>query len=441
MRSSLVNLLLCTFLLKVSNTEKITFENVTVRWYVGKEKQETVYTSDNLKKIIPIEEEKVLVWIDGSIPILYEKSVSDIPNLNLLSLSGVGMEEIKPGAFGNLPLLEALFLDSNNLTEIKTDTFVDLNVSYIDLPSNSIVLLQPGAFKNFKAVRVELDNNKLAELPSGVFENCTLGSLSLSDNLLHTIAPSALSTIALTRLSLFGNKLEEIQPEVFDMQELIALDLDVNLVKLLRPGDLRNLPKLKILRLARNELKEIPEGVFNNTKLTRLDLNGNKIAKIARKAFDDMPDLVALYINSNNLTQWDNNWLRGAKSLAHISVNFNEIMEIPDEAFKNYPRMTSIGLQGNKIRKISAKAFDKLEHVDFYLNLASNDIDSWSPDLLGNVNVVLLGLNGNKLQCIEGDLKTVFKNVEVTNLRNNPWNEECVNKIEEFIQTPEELVD
>ncbi|XP_063914526.1 leucine-rich repeat-containing protein 15-like [Zophobas morio] len=438
MRSSLINLLLCIFLLKLSNTEKVTFKNVTVQWYVGNETQDSVYTSDNLKKIIPVEEEKVPVWIQGSIPILYEKSVSDIPNLNILSLSGVGMEEIKPGAFGNLPLLKALLLDSNNLTQIKTDTFVDLNVSYIDLSFNSIVLLQPGAFKNIKAERVDLRNNKLAELPSRVFENFTLENLILRDNLLHTIASSALSKIALRTLSLFGNKLEEIEPEVFDIQELLALNLDDNLVKLLRPGDLRNLPNLKILRLARNELKEIPKGVFNNTKLTRLELNANKIAKIASKAFDDMPELEILFINSNNLTQWDNNWLRGAKSLVHISVNFNQITEIPDEAFKNYPRVKIIDLKGNKIGKISAKAFDKLERVDYYLNLASNDIDSWNPDLLGNVSIGGLGLNGNKLQCIEGELKTVFKNVEVTNLRNNPWNEECVKKIEEFIPTPAE---
>ncbi|KAJ3656911.1 hypothetical protein Zmor_015956 [Zophobas morio] len=441
MRSSLVNLLLCTFFLKVSTSEKITFENVTVQWYVGNKTQETVYTSDNLKKIIPDEEDEVRVWIHGSIPILYEKSVSDIPNLYILRLSGVGMEEIKPGAFGNLPLLKALLLDSNNLIEIKTDTFVDLNVLYIDLSFNSIVLLQPGVFKNFKAVHVNLGNNKLAELPRGVFENFTLENLILSYNLLHTIAPSALSTIGLTKLSLFGNKLEEIDPEAFDMQELITLELDDNLVKLLRPGDLRNLPKLEILVLARNELEEIPEGVFNNTKLIVLILDANKIAKIASKAFDDMPDLVALYIDSNNLTQWDNNWLRGAKSLAHISVNFNQIMEIPDKAFKNYPRVKSIGLEGNKIGKISAKAFDKLEHVDDYLDLSFNEIDSWSPHLLGNVSVGRLELNGNMLPCIEGDLKTVFKNVEVTNFQYNPWNEECVKKVEEFIQTSVELVD
>ena len=291
MRSLLLNLLVCIFRFKVSDREKITFVNVTVQWYFYHEletiEQETVASFDNVKKIIP-DEEPVSVTIHGSIPILYEKSVFEVPNLIALNLNDVGLKQIKPGAFGNLPHLKWLSLSGNKLTEIKSDTFADPNLSYLDLSFNSIVLLQPGAFKNFNADIVILDNNKLTELPSGVFKNVTLGILSLNGNFLHTIAPKALSPIGLTRLDLSKNELEEIDPDVFDMQKLISLDLDDNSIKLLRPGDLINLPELSELRLAQNELKEIPDGVFNNTKLTYLNLNDNKIVKIASKAFDGM---------------------------------------------------------------------------------------------------------------------------------------------------------
>ncbi|KAJ3656912.1 hypothetical protein Zmor_015957, partial [Zophobas morio] len=218
MPSLLLNLVVRICLFNVSNSDKITFENVTVRSYFYKGALETQATSVNLKKMIP-DEEPVRVDITGGVPILYEKSVFDIPNLNSLDLADVGLEEIKPGAFGNLPLLDTLFLNRNNLTLIKSGTFTDLNVSYLDLSSNSIFLLQPRAFKNFKAGHVSLDKNKLTEISSGVFENVTLRSLSLGDNHLYIIAPKALSAIGLTTLSLFGNKLEEIDPEVFDMQE------------------------------------------------------------------------------------------------------------------------------------------------------------------------------------------------------------------------------
>ncbi|KAJ3656915.1 hypothetical protein Zmor_015960 [Zophobas morio] len=422
MRSSLVNLLVCTFLVKVSNSEN-TFENVTVVLARNDVPEAKVATFDSLKEVIP--DVKDEVTITGNVPILYENSIFDIPSLYSLELSNVGLEEIKPGAFGNVPLLNKLVLNSNNLTEIQSDTFTDLNVGYIDLSSNSIFLLQPGAFTNFKADKMTLENNNLTELSCGVFENVTLGILNLDSNSLYTIAPKALSTLGLTRLNLFGNNLEEIDPEVFDLQELESLDLDYNSIKFLRPGDLRNLPQLLFLRLSGNELEEIPEGVFNNTKLTYLNLAENQIVKIASKAFDGMLALRALKIDSNNLTQWDD-WLTSPS--ASILVRFNQITEIPDEAFKNYSRLFNINLQGNRIRKISTKAFRKLEQIR-YFNLADNEIDNWDPETLRNVSIVGLDLSGNRLKCIKGDLETIFKNVQKIRLENNPWKKECAKKI------------
>ncbi|KAJ3656902.1 hypothetical protein Zmor_015947 [Zophobas morio] len=212
MRSSLVNLLLCICVLHLSKSEKLTFKNVTVRWRHNYKKGETVATSDSLKKIIP-DDERVSVEIPGSIPILYEKSVFDIPNLDSLDLYDVGLQEIKPGAFGNLPHLKWLSLRKNNLTEIKTNTFSDQKIIYLDLSFNSIIVLHPGAF-NFNANLLILANNKLTEFPSGVFENVTIRTLILAKNFLHTIAPKALSTIALNKLALSNNIFDEINPEI-----------------------------------------------------------------------------------------------------------------------------------------------------------------------------------------------------------------------------------
>ncbi|KAJ3656904.1 hypothetical protein Zmor_015949 [Zophobas morio] len=206
-----------------------------------------------------------------------EKSVFDIPNLDSLDLYDVGLQEMKAGAFGNLPHLKWLSLPKNNLTEIKTNTFSDQKIIYLDLSFKySIIVLHPGAFKNFNANLLILANNQLTEFPSGVFENVTIRTLILAKNLLHTIAPKTLSTIALNKLALSNNIFDEINPESFDMQQLIALYFRGNLVKLLRPGDLRNLSELKELWLAGNDLEEIPEGVFNNTKLTVLNLNAKQ---------------------------------------------------------------------------------------------------------------------------------------------------------------------
>ena len=52
MRSLLLDLLICIFL-KVSKSENITFENVTVQWRVNNELIESVATFESLKNIIP----------------------------------------------------------------------------------------------------------------------------------------------------------------------------------------------------------------------------------------------------------------------------------------------------------------------------------------------------------------------------------------------------
>ncbi|KAJ3656889.1 hypothetical protein Zmor_015934 [Zophobas morio] len=426
----LTRLAIAVVLCKASTSEEITFKNVTVEWVSDTGGNTTVVTSNSLKNDVPSGEE-MSVNINGEVPILYERSVSDIENLKSLVLSGVDLEEIKPGAFVNLPVLQILILSKNKLTELKSDTFRDLNVSTIDLSQNSITTLQPETFKNINIRHLTLSNNQIVEFPSGVFENVTLGSLHLYNTLLKTIAPKALATTSLSSLVLSENKLEEIDPEAFDMPELTSLSLDFNSIKHLRAGDSKNLPQLNTLDLVANKLEEVPEGVFNNSKITHLKLNYNKISTIASKAFEDMSKISVLHFDHNNLTQWDNNWLGGTSNPDYVMAGFNQFSEIPDEAFKNYPKLYSIDLQGNKIMKISPKAFHKLERVVNF-SLRDNEIDSWGPDWLVGVSIGTIDLSGNKLKCIDGDLDDIFKNNDFVQLEDNPWDTECAEKIKDF---------
>ena len=66
--------------------------------------------------------------------------------------------------------------------------------------------------------------------------------------------------------------------------------------------------------------------------------------------------------------------------------------------------------------------------------MANNGIDRWDPNFLGNTSLGILNLRGNKLECVEGDLNTVFRNVRLIKFEDNPWNEECAKKIEEFLE-------
>ncbi|XP_063913625.1 leucine-rich repeat-containing G-protein coupled receptor 4-like [Zophobas morio] len=387
-------LLLVIFLLKISDAREITFKNVTILYVTASKNETRLGTADNLKKIIP-SGEKLSVKVTGVVPVLYEQSIHDIHNLESLQLNEESLKEIKPGAFGNLPLLRYLDLSENKITEIKSGTFSNLNLSLINLAFSSIKSLQPGAFKNVIIGELALSGNSRTELPLGIFENVTLKSLDLSSNRMHTISSKALPR-SLRNLNLKINRVESIDSDNFNHPELTSLDLSYNQIKLLRPGDLKNLPRLKKLTLESNMLTEIPDGVFNNTTITDLNLQFNQIATIATKAFDHMPKLKRLSIMyNNNLTLWDNNWLAGSSELSALIVNNNRITEIPDEAFKNYRDVFHIDLAHNKISKISMKAFHNVGHIHI-LDLAANEIDSWNPDWVANVSIDRIDLNWNK---------------------------------------------
>ncbi|KAJ3656849.1 hypothetical protein Zmor_015894 [Zophobas morio] len=394
-----LQLLLAIFLLKNSDGQEITFKNVTIKYTTDSKNELKVATAESLKKIVP-SGEKVSVNVNGDVPVLYEQSIYDLQNLKSLEITEVSLKEIKPGAFGNLPLLRNLDLSKNNLTEIKSGTFSNLNLTVINLMFNSIRSLQAGTFKNVVVQELKLSANSLTEFPRGIFENVTLKSLYLNSNPIHTISPKALP-ISLKDLDLFYAQLESIDPEIFDYPELTSLILDHNQIKFLRPGDLKNLPRLEDLTLSYNKLTEIPEGVFNNTNIMNLKLNYNQISTVATKAFDDMPKLEWLDISKNKLTLWDNNWLPGSPELFLFFVDDNQITEIPDEAFKNYNGVFLLSIENNKISKISMKAFHNLGHIRF-LSLASNELESWNPDLVANVNIGEIDVSKNKFNSGKG---------------------------------------
>ena len=108
-----------------------------------------------------------------------------------------------------------------------------------------------------------------------------------------------------------------------------------------------------------------------------------------------MPKLDLLDISMNNLTLWDNNWLAVSSELSVLLVNHNQITEIPDEAFKNFPNVFGLDLRHNKISRISMKAFHNVGHIHM-LDLANNEIDSWNPDWVANVSIDDIDLNWNK---------------------------------------------
>ncbi|KAJ3652959.1 hypothetical protein Zmor_018881 [Zophobas morio] len=355
-----------------------------------------------------------VAYVTGTVRTIYENTVTDLQNLNGLNFTQVGLEEIQIGAFTNFPKLETLTLNSNNVKEIRSGVFQNLPLVDLLLNNNSISTLEERAFHNLASLRMlSLEKNSLKKIQKRVFDNIALWVLNLRHNEIDEIEAGAFDAVHPEShkwnilIYLSDNNLKEINPEVFNIEHLVTLNLDKNSISKIRPGDLANLPNLRDLHLSRNRLKLIPNDVFKGSTIENLDISHNQISEIESQAFDDMEYLLKLNMGNNKLKIWDGNWFSGSWSsgfhtFRKLYAGYNNIEEIPGNAFQNFGgNYFIVDLKWNKIRGIADGAFNGVTGLHL-LDLSHNEISKWDENLLRQVKVIgTVNLSGNKFKCAD----------------------------------------
>ena len=234
-------------------------------------------------------------------------------------------------------------------------------------------------------------------------------------------------------LSLASNALKTLPKNVFKkMTNLRVLDVSANALTEIAPEFVG--ANLVRVFFAYNKLTGIPDGIFNKHRsLQEVDLSGNQIMMIDSAAFDDMVQLKNISLGINKITKIDRRWFRGTNNLRRVHLVRNDIEEVPDEAFSNIynENLEVIDLDENSIKRVSPVGFKGLRKIGS-LRLSINNIDKWDASFLADVeNIDLLDLSSNRIGCPEGDFNQVFKAVS-TDLKFNPLNPECVEKIKNW---------
>ncbi|XP_066302819.1 leucine-rich repeat-containing protein 70-like [Branchiostoma lanceolatum] len=137
---------------------------------------------------------------------------NDLPKLRSLNLGSNKITMIQPGAFANLPNLRSLNLDSNKITMIQPGAFPNLP------QLKQITKIPPGVFANLAQLQdLSLMDNKITMIQSGTFANLPrLQKLDLTGNLITKIDSGALANLPqLQDLSLRYNKMSAIFPSAF----------------------------------------------------------------------------------------------------------------------------------------------------------------------------------------------------------------------------------
>ncbi|KAK9531063.1 hypothetical protein VZT92_010514 [Zoarces viviparus] len=210
---------------------------------------------------------------------------------------------------------------------------------------------------------VYLYGNQLDEFPINLPKNTRV--LHLQENNIQTISKAALAQLSrLEELHLDDNSISTVGVEEGAFREAISLKL-----LFLTKNHLSSVPiglpeDLKELRLDENRIAHIAEEAFQNvTRLQRLLLDGNLLTDegIAPGTFQDLETLRELALARNSLTFPPP--LLPSQSLVKLSLQENQINQIPVAAFADLIRLEKLDISSNQLRTLTQGVFDGLSSL------------------------------------------------------------------------------
>ena len=116
-----------------------------------------------------------LVLTDSGITALQSGDFQDLPNVDELRLNRNDLETLPDDVFDGLDGLRRLYLNDNDLSELPDGVFDGLDgLRRLYLNDNDLDDLPDGAFDHLESLRrLRLNDNDLSELPDGVFDGLT----------------------------------------------------------------------------------------------------------------------------------------------------------------------------------------------------------------------------------------------------------------------------
>ena len=258
----------------------------------------------------------------------------------------------------------------------------------------------------------------------------------------------------MTKLELNFNSLGKISPDVFpymgNLKTLLASHCDLKRVIF----DPENIPMLEVLDLNKNTLKAFPVGL--STGLQTLIVKHNLISEITGDSFLHLKGLKELYLDHNEIDVIDemtfklihsknNERQRVLLSLTKLSLYFNAIKIVADNAFEDLKNLKALNLANNRLKIIGSEMFVGLDLLEF-LDLSNNRLGSvYSTAFKPLKNLISLKLHHNKLieipeklpmlewldvsfnliRSISEDHKSELMAVENFNIGQNPFHCDC----------------
>ncbi|XP_045459992.1 chaoptin-like [Harmonia axyridis] len=267
--------------------DSITFKNVWIRLISQTNSSVYVVEARNLRDFIINNKTDTIRINNQEIPMLYEKSVTDIPNVAVFDFSSNGIQGIEEGAFQNLGLVQALNLSSNLIRVIRSEVFTHVDVRFLFLDHNSIFRIEEGAFQDLSHLYfLDLSFNRIRYWNCSWFKGTHVKGINMRHNLLDTLPEDSFKFLDDLEIPddqrifhhlLFGyNSIKSIHRfSLPRLKKLVRFDLSHNYLQTIEVGTFDNVQSIDHFDLSFNHLMYLDRNLFKHTEVGFVNLKAN----------------------------------------------------------------------------------------------------------------------------------------------------------------------
>ena len=298
-------------------------------------------------------------------------------HLEQIKVAGNKLTEIPP-EIGNLKKLMDLTIARNQIRELPRTLCQLANLRWMDVQHNLLKQIPDEIINNMKDLEeLMMNNNEIIKLPQKLrnlqtllannnqitefpdeIELFRLKYLNLSFNKLQKLSNFSFGRMKeLMKLSVTDNEIEYLPDSVVTLNQLTQLDCKHNLIKQI-PDNLHELKNLKVIDISSNKISVIPDNFWFLPNLWFVQMAQNPIEKLYStsagmnkiKKLVTKIQLTDVFLSISNLQLPDNAMLLGGMhSLRTLDLNYANMQNLSNVAFKNLKNLRVLGLSGNKL--------------------------------------------------------------------------------------------
>ncbi|KAF5199684.1 Leucine-rich repeat receptor-like protein kinase tdr [Thalictrum thalictroides] len=343
--------------------------------------------------------QKITLHVTGPIP----STLSDIPNLRYLDLSGNNFSGDIPISFSKFRQLEFLSLIENLLDGTipgflgKIRTLKQLNLSFNPFSSSEI----PSQFGDLVSLQVLWLSgcNLVGRIPESLGRLQSLRNLDLSINNLNGRIPNSLTELSnVVQIELYNNSLTGELPLNFSkLKSLRRFDVSTNNLEGKIPNELCELP-LESLNLFENRFEgSLPESLAQSPNLFELRLFSNQLSGELPKNLGKNSPLTLIDVSGNKFSGKIPASLCENGVLEELLLIGNAFTGSIPEQLSQCSSLTRVRLKGNMLSGEVPSGFWGLPNV-YLLELIDNSLSgSISKSIAGATSLSVLLISGNGL--------------------------------------------